>query len=81
MLLGRSPGTGPSEPAVKKGGTYGRGLITIDSPGLPGGGISVYNWPGLKIVLENGRRAGTFSALKEKNIVSPKLAVTGSFHC
>jgi hypothetical protein len=49
-------------------------------PACRRGGISIYKLAE-DAVLKDGRRSGTFSALKEKNIVSPRFDVTGSFRC
>lgn len=84
VLLGRNPGTGAKDPVVSKDGTYTKGLITMEAPGLKNG-VNIYNWPGLKIVLKNGRKAGTFAASKPGReafgIVVPALNVNGSFRC
>lgn len=84
VLLGRNPGTGPKDPVVGKDGTYTKGLITMEAPGLKNG-VNIYNWPTLKIVLKNGRRSGTFTASKPGReafgVVVPAMSVKGSFRC
>jgi hypothetical protein len=76
LLMGRSPAY--SEPPVNTPGTYHKGLITIDVPGVH---EHLHNEPDLKIVLKAGLKSGTFSASRPAQYGDKALKVSGAFSC
>ncbi len=78
LIMGRSPAY--LEPVVNKPGTYHKGLITVNVPGLH---VDLHDESDLTIVLGPGMRGGRFSATKPASAIygTPKVTVTGSFTC
>jgi hypothetical protein len=78
LVVGRSPAY--PDPVVNKPGTYRKGSITVDGPGVQ---VDLHNEADLKIVLGAGLRSGRFSATKPGSAIygTPAYKVSGTFSC
>jgi hypothetical protein len=80
LFVGKSPVAKAGDPVAAKDGTYDQGLILLATPHFLG---FLHNETALKIVLKNGRRAGTFSATNpaDARLKTRAVRMSGSFRC